>query len=256
VVLPRPLTLPAEALARLVTIEKLGEPHVTLKPTAIWRLRRLEEQAEHTTLAGLATIGLFDDRGRVEVELAASLAVLCRPATEFYGWIHSGGRTVGVLAGAIGREAILAIRDGEQVSLRQIRPENLPDALVEQTAEVPPGHGDTISFLQSDALASVGGRRETEAGVGTRPASQQVRLAQRIAGQQAAGGGQLSVAVRDGLGRRLASDHPLRYADTPNGRWVNLMSPVPGGDNRILIAPAGNRDLVGRLREMHRALTR
>jgi hypothetical protein len=162
VVLPQPLTLPAEALARLVALENLGDPHMTLKPTPIWRPRQAEQEAEARTGAELAAMGLIDHRGR----------------------------------------------------------------------------------------------RATEAGVGTRPASPQVRLAQRIAGARTTGGGQLRVTVRDRLGRRRASEHPLRYADTANGRWVNLTTPAAGGDNRIVIAPASRRDLVARLEESHRALLR
>lgn len=246
------MTLPAETLARLVALENLGDLHPTLKPTAVWRRRSDEEELDRKVHGEL---GAFDDRGRVEAELAASLAVLCRASTEVYGWIQREDRTIGVLAGAIGREAILAVRDGVKVELRQIRPENLAEALVGQTADVPPGRGDTATFLQSDALASVGGRRETAAGVGTMPASREIRLAQRIAAAPTTGGGQLSVAVRDGLGRRRACEHPLRYADTESGRWVNLMTPLPGGDNRILVAPASKPDLVARLHELQRALT-
>ena len=58
-------------------------------------------------------LGLLDNRGRLDVEVAASLAVLCRAGAEFYGWINEGDKTKGVLAAAIGREAVLAIRDGD-----------------------------------------------------------------------------------------------------------------------------------------------
>ena len=254
-VLPKPLTLPAEALARLVALENLGELHVTLEPAAVWRPRQLEHEEETHARAEFARMGLFDRRGRLDVEVVASLAVLCRPGAEFYGWISHGEKTVGVLAAAIGREAILAVRDGDSVALSQIRPETLPEALVAQTAEVPPGRGEAFSLLQSEALASVGGRQRTEAGVGTRPASTEVRLAQKIAELPTIGGGQLYVAVRDGLGRRRATEQPLRYADTANGRWLNHTTAV-SGDNRILIAPASRRDLVVKLQEMHASLTR
>jgi hypothetical protein len=173
-----------------------------------------------------------------------------------YGWIDRGDRTVGVLAGAIGREAILAVRDGETVALSQIQPHALAEALVEQTAEVPAGRGDTVTFLQSDALASIGGRRETAAGVGTMPASREIRLAQRVAAAPTTGGGQLYVATRDRVGRRVACEHPLRYADTEHGRWINLMTSLPDGDNRILVAPANRRDLISRLHELRATLSR
>jgi hypothetical protein len=255
VVLPKPLTLPSEALARLVALENLGELHVTLKPMATWRPRQLEHEVETRTREEFARMGLFDRRGRLDVELVASLAVLCRPGAEFYGWIDRGDKTVGVLAAAIGREALLAIRDGDLVTVSQIRPDSLPDALVGQTADVPPGRGEAFSLMRSDAVASVGGRQRTEAGVGTRPANTEVRLAQKIAALPTTGGGQLYVAIRDGVGRRRATEQPLRYADTKAGRWLNLMTPLRGGDHRVLIAPAGRRDLVVRLQEMHRTLS-
>ncbi|HEU5472187.1 MAG TPA: ESX secretion-associated protein EspG [Actinophytocola sp.] len=253
-VLPKRLTLPAETLARMVALESLGELHITLKPPAMWRPRHLEDEEEARARAEFRRLGLFDRRGRLDVELVASLAVLCRPGVEFYGWISRDETTIGVLAAAIGREAVLAVRTGDQVTLSQIRPETLPESLVGQSADIPPGRGDAFSMLQSEALASAGGHRRTEAGVGTRMASAEVRLAQKIAEQPTTGGGQLSVAVRDGIGRRKASPHPLRFADTPNGRWLNQTTPVGNGDNRIFIAPASHRDLVHRLQEMHRAL--
>jgi hypothetical protein len=253
-VLPKSLTLPAEALRRMVALENLGELHVTLKPPALWRPKHIEHEVETRTRAEFARLGLFDRRGRLDVELVASLTVLCRAGAEFYGWINEGDKTVGVLAAAIGREAILAVRDGDSVSLSQIRPETLPEALVGQTKDVPPGRGEAFSVLQSDALAAVGGRQRTEAGVGTRPAGAEVRLAQKIAELPTTGGAQLSVAIRDSMGRRRATQ-PLRYADTESGRWLNHTTDVGNGESRILIAPAGRRDLVVRLQEMHRTLT-
>jgi hypothetical protein len=256
VVLPKPLTMPAEALVRLVALENLGEPHVTIKPKALWRPKDLEHEVETRTREQFARLGLFDRRGKLDVELVASLTVLCRAGAEFYGWINIGERTIGVLAAAIGREAILAIREGDSVSLNQIRPEALPEVLVAQTADVPPARGEAFSMLQSEALAAVGGRRQTAAGVGTRPASAEVRLAQKIAELPTKGGGELYVAVRDGTGRRKSTEHPLRFADTASGRFLNYTTVQKDGEQRILIAPATRRDLVARLQEMHATLTR
>jgi hypothetical protein len=257
VVLPKPLTLPAEALVRLVALENLGgELHVTLKPKAKWRPKQLDQEVETRVRDEFARMGLFDRRGRLEVELVASLTVLCRAGAEFYGWVNQGDKTVGVLAAAIGREAVLAIRDGDSVSLTQIRPESLPEALVAQTADVPPGRGEAFGLVQSEALASGGGRQRTDAGVGTRPASPEVRLAQKLAELPTTGGGQLYVAIRDSVGRRRSTEAPLRYADTNNGRWLNHMTALSSGENRIMIAPASRRDLVVRLQEMHRSLSR
>lgn len=253
--LHQPITLPVELLARLVGMENLGELHVALKPLASWRPQGEREALDKATRDELAALGLLDRRGRIDVETMSSLAVLCQPMTEFYGWIHHQDRTTGVLAAASGGEGLLAVSDGTSVRLRQIGTKKLPEALVRQIAEVPPGTGDAVSFVQSEAVAAVDGRHTSEDGVRIVAARREIRLAQRIANQPTTGGGQLSVACRDRMGRRRSCDHPLRYVDTSSGRWLNLTTTLPGGDNRILLAPGGTADMTARLREMHRALS-
>lgn len=253
--LEKPLKLHMEALARLVRMENLGDLHITLKPLSVWRRKADEDRVETEARNEFQRLGLLDRRGRVEVEVAASLAVLCRAGAEFYGWINEGDNTKGVLAGAIGREAILAVRDGATVTVTQIRPEILPNALVAQTPEVAPSRGEAVSVLRSDMLATIGGRQRTAAGVGMRPAPPEVRIVQQVIAQPTTGAGELYVAVRDRMGRRVPVRAPLRYADTPNGRWLNHMTPTGDGDERVLVAPASRSDLVARLQEMHRNLT-
>lgn len=255
-VLSRPLCLDADALARLVRLENLGEPHVALKPLGVWRPKDEEAALESRTRSEFLRTGLLDQRGRLDVEVAASLSVLCRAGAEFYGWVNEGERTRAVLAAAIGREAVLAVRDGDEVTLNQIRPESLPQVLVAQVPDMPPARGKAHSVLRSEALVAVGGRQRTEAGVGSRPAPADVRAVQQITAQPVTGGGELYVAVRDRLGRRRAVAYPLRYADTVSGRWLNLMTDAGGGEHRVLLAPASRADLIGRLQEMHRGLLR
>lgn len=253
--LEKPLKLHMEALASLVRMENLGDLHVTLKPLAVWRRKTDQDRLETEARNEFQRLGLLDRRGRVEVEVAASLAVLCRAGAEFYGWINEGDNTKGVLAGAIGREAILAVRDGATVSITQIRPETLPNALVAQTPEVGASRGEAVNVLRSDMLATVGGRQRTAAGVGMRPAPPEVRIVQQVIAQPTTGTGELYVAVRDRMGRRTSVRAPLRYADTANGRWLNYMTPTEDGDERVLVSPASRTDLVARLQEMHRNLT-
>jgi EspG family len=256
VVLPSPLTMPADALGRLVQLENLGDLHVTMRPLAKWRPKAFQDQLETVVRQEFIRMGLLDRRGRVEVELAASLAVLCRAGAEFYGWINEGDRTRAVLAAAIGREAVLAVRDGESVTINQIRPDSLPDVLVAQTPEVRPARGDTFNILRSEVLASAGGRRRSEAGVGYRPPPPEIRVVQQVMSLPTTGGGELYVAVRDRMSRRRTVPYPLRYADTESGRWLNHMTDAPGGEHRVMVSPATRTDLVRRLQEMHRDLSR
>jgi hypothetical protein len=254
--LEKPLKLHVEALARLVRMENLGDLHVTLKPQAVWRRKADQELLEVEARKEFMRLGLLDNRGRVEVEVAASLAVLTRAGAEFYGWVNVGDETKGVLSAAIGREAILAVRRGAEVTVTQIRPEALPMALVNQTPDVPPSRGEAVNVLRSEVLASAGGRQRTAAGVGMRPAPPEVRIVQQIMAQPTTGGGELYVAIRDRMGRRKPVRDPLRYADTENGRWLNYTTTTSDGDERVLVAPATRADLAARLQEMHRNLSR
>lgn len=250
--LDRPVTLPVSTLARTIRANNLGELHITLAPTTSWAPREAEQAADDQARAEIARLGLIDRRGRLDADLEASLTLLCKPRAEFYGWINEGDNTIGVLAAATGRDAILAVRNGDTAYLTQAEPERLPELLVAQTPEVAPARGQAITVALADMRQAPTGRMTV--GVGTRQGSAESRLAERIMETPTTGGGQLYTAVRDSMGRRLSVDHPLRYADTIHGRWLNLT--VAGSEPRVIIAPADRRALVGRLHDMHVGLTK
>ena len=253
--LAKPQTMPVHALATLIEMENFGELHNTIRPPVSWFPKMQRDEINAKVRAEFAREGLIDGKDRIDDEFADSLKVLCRAGAEFYGWINDGKATKGVLAAAIGREAVLAIRDGASVTLSQIRPESLPEALVAQLPELRPGRGEAMSVLQSElSAASPDGRVSTEAGVGSRPAPAAVRVIAQIADLPTTGTGELYVAVRDRMGRRRVSEPPLRYSDTSNGRWLGHAVPT-GDDAQVFVAPATPGRLVSRLQEMHRALT-
>ncbi|RLK59791.1 ESX secretion-associated protein EspG [Actinokineospora cianjurensis] len=240
--LDRPLVLPAEVLARVVRREALGELHVTLAPVPSWIPVAEERARDAEALVELGKLGLVDRRERVDADLVATVALLCRARVEFSGWVTSGEKTVGVLAAASGRDAVLAVRQHNTVHLRQISPDRLPDSVVEQLPDLPPGRGRAVTVgppEPSERHYTTKARKDPE-----------LALAQRIAELPTTGGGQLSVAARDHANRRTAAPHPLRYADSTRGRWLNLVLP---GD-RLIIAPAAKADLATRLRDMRKAL--
>ncbi len=251
--LPAPVIVPADALAWLVRAQGLGEPHVVLAPAPRWwpEADRRELDESH----GRAVPGVFgpvDRRGRLDVEVLASLAVLCRATTEYYGWISAGGVTTGVLAAAIGRESVLAVREGDVVRLSQIKATALAEELAARTPDVPAARGRWVVVDRADVRATTGGRQLTPSGVFLRPASEQVRLVQEIVALETTGCGELSVAVRDRAGRRRTCGQPLNYSDTVRGRFRHQV--VGNGDRRLEIAPANRADLVARLSAMHRSL--
>lgn len=238
--LTRPVEISAGTLAWAARSARLGEPHIAVAPPA-----RLvpEGAAAAEARAELARLGALDRRGRLDVDLAAALGVLCAPRVEHYGWLDRDGVVLGVVVAAVGRGAVAAVRDGEVVRLRGARPDELAEALVAHLPDVPPARGRAVSVALEDARRSAGGR----------PVSPEVDFAQRVAALPTTGGGQLYAAVRDGAGRRQAALRPLRYADTIYGRWLNETSPDGA---RALIAPANPRNLVDRLTRMRRGLLR
>ncbi|MQA09188.1 MAG: hypothetical protein GEU98_11700 [Pseudonocardiaceae bacterium] len=250
--LSNPVTISATSLAALLRRERIGEPHITVSPTAMWLdsdERREEDKRTGEEIDGLE---VTDQRG-LDVEFAASLAVLCRPTTEYYGWINEGKTTLAVLAGAIGREAVLAVRENDTVFLNQVQPDKLPEALVSQIPEFAPAKGRPINVAQDEVLAEVERARQPT-GVITRTASHAVRQVQSISALPTDGGGELYAAVRDSVGRRTHTEHPLRYADTTEGRWLNIT--LPGQTRTMLvISPGTRRDIAQRLRDMHGAIS-
>jgi hypothetical protein len=150
-----------------------------------------------------------------------------------------------VLAAGIGRHGLLAVRDGDSVWLNRTGRARLAETLVGQTPEVPAGQGKPVTV----SPGSAGGRRITEAAVRVGPASVAVRRVPQLAALPTTGSGELYAAVRDGMGRRRASE-PVRYADPHQGRYLNLTT----GPSDVLVAPTSRADLVARLKDRRRSL--
>jgi hypothetical protein len=238
-VLPAPATIPARVLATLVAAENLGELHLALAPTAVWRPPTWRDPPADEYLAAL---GWRDRTSGLEREVAATLAVLCRPVVELYGWITHRGTTIGVLAGRIGKDAVLAVRtqDG-MVGLSNIPTTRLADRLVAQTPPVPAAQ--VKPFLVSPAeVRSVtwSGRLLSPAGVTARRASPETRLAKQLLVQPRTGGAELWAATRTSTGLRHAIEHPVRYADVGGRRWlITTVSPT-----QVALGPGGPEHLV------------
>jgi hypothetical protein len=255
VVFPAPAKVPAYLLAWLVAEYHLGELHKTLLPEAMWY-----PPAEHDALRGqvaelLLVRGWRDRRGELEREVAASLTVLCRPTDEFYGWVNRDGITTGVLAGSIGKEAVLAIGhpDGS-VWLNNINSTRLAARLVAQTPDVPASLDNPFT-VSPDEVRSTNrsGRLRTPSGVTVHRANAAVRRAQRLAASPVTGYGELSTARRDQWGHRHRAEHPLRYADNTTGRIVTLADST-AGQPLVRVQPASRDTMIPLLIQMHHSL--
>jgi EspG family len=254
--LPAAVSVDVEVLSWAVSTEDIGVLHPVVAPTAVWRPRAALAEVDGVARAECGRLGWLDRRGRLDVEVVAALAVVCRPAVEFYGWVNDGERTVGVLSAAIGKNAVLVVRDADVVRLSHVRAEELPEMLVGQLPEVPAGRVRPVRIELAELAATTrDGRRRSESGVGTYPASESARLVRQLADLPVLGTGELHVAVRDALGRRRTVPEPVRYQDTPQGRFGYMVSGA-GGEESMFLAGVSRPDLVARLREAHRTLTR
>jgi hypothetical protein len=244
-----------ESLARLVRREHIGELPSVLAPAAVWRPAADEAGADARAAVDAARLGWLDRQGKLDVDVVASLTVVCRGRVEFTGWINSetDGST-GVLAAATGREAVLAVAKDGEVSLRSTQSKRLPEALVAQIPDVPAGAGTTVSVPLADLRNAADWRRQAPGTVTARPIPRtELQQVLRITALPTHGSGELWVAVRDNVGRRRQVPFPLRYADTASGRYLNLVS--GNGEVWLLVAPATRHDLAARLRALHRDLS-
>jgi hypothetical protein len=252
-VLDRPITLSVSALARTVEANNLGELHRTLTPRSGWMPLEERQRADGAARAEIASVGGVDRRGRLDVDLQATLSLLCTPRVEFYGWMSFHGQpAVGVLVAASGRDAVLAIRDGDVVRLAQVQSERLADVLVAQTPDVPAARGQAVSVVLADLKSPPAA---SMVAVSARPhQTPELKVVQQIMDTPTTGSGQLFTALRDQMGRRHVVEYPLRYGDTVYGRWLNLT--VPGAEPRVLLAPADRGALASRVHDMHMNLAR
>jgi hypothetical protein len=246
-VLPGPARLSVRALTWLLEVERIGEPHLVLAPAAMWYPPDEQDEQLATAREEITALGWYDRRKRLEIEVAVALAMLCRAESEFFGWINCGRATVGVLAAGIGRHGLLAVRDGDSVWLNRVGRAVLAEILVGQTPEVPAGQGKPVTV----SLGSGCQQGITEAAVRVGPASVAVRWVRQLIALPTTGSGELYAAVCDGMGRYRVSE-PVRYADTRQGRYLNLTT----GPDDVLVAPARRADLVARLKERRRTLSR
>lgn len=235
------MRLPVNTLARLLRHERIGELPEVLAPAAVWQPRDEAETAQASAYEEAQRLGWLDRRRKLDIDVTMSLKVLCRANIEYYGWIGQRG----ILAAATGREAILAIKDSDEISLRQAKARKLPEALVGQLPEVDPGSGTPVSVRLTDLRAAAQQRK---------PGTTSIREVLKVMAQPSSGGGELWVAVRDSIGRRTEIAHPLRYVDTDWGRFLNLATVSSGGELWLTVAPATPSELVTRLRNLERSV--
>ncbi|MER7013911.1 ESX secretion-associated protein EspG [Saccharopolyspora sp. NPDC000359] len=189
----------------------------------------------------------------VDPELERALRLLARPEREVDGrlWLE---RSVRVLAAADGEEAVLVVKDGDQLSLRSAAASGLPREAISVLPPLPPGPGRSVSLRSGDldaAAQEAGNNVEQLTSAlqrrGTR-ADDAEALTAMIAGVGARG--QFGAAARDRFGRRVRAGRVVGFFDTAHGRYAQLRRESPSGDLWSTIAPVDARRLTAHLEEL------
>lgn len=257
--LHRPVTVSVESL-ELAFGWLRAETHTTLAGNSPWRDDEAQRDADRRALTEFAELGLAGPHG-LDPDFQDTMGALAHPQIEFYGWMGTQTSSISVLVANAGVEAALAVREGDTVTLQQIRREGLADALVAQLPPLPAAHGRSVNIREQDMPSGAEVRRtisrdEDFGGLHRSQPSENSDIAQlhRILALPRIGGGKLYTALRDRSGRRHRQPHPLAYLDTPEGRWITQVQQNRTGDNWIIAAPASPDWLVSRLDKLHRSL--
>ena len=180
------------------------------------------------------------------------LHLLNRPQSEVDGrlWL---GRSVRVLAAAKGQSGVLAVLDGEQLTLRAASSEGLPREALSVLPPCKPGTGHSITLPSTDldaAAASAGSTADLENALRGRGMRQDDAHTLGEMLTDAGNRGQFGAAVRDKWGKRVRPDRVIGFFDTPAGRYVQMRRATPGQQPWSTVSPIDGRRLVHHLEEL------
>jgi hypothetical protein len=236
-----------DLLAALVTKATGADVHIALEPEAVWRSDELQA-AVNRELADLCDRFSGEPGDREEPDLAAITELLSRPPEARYGWIVDTrtGVKLSVLAAGNSWLSVIAVREGEDVWVRTLRPERLSAVLADV---LPDGmwkaHAQPISVLRSEMRAARRDYGPTQRA--------EVRRAQRFAALASHVSAEFNVETRKN-GVRQRNSLALRVYDTEDGRWA-LRLRAEHGDERMDLTPANAQDVADLLDELRRELS-
>ncbi|TDV45567.1 ESX secretion-associated protein EspG [Actinophytocola oryzae] len=161
------------------------------------------------------------------VKVAGLLNTVARPATQVdLRWARGGG--VAELRGLVavrGRSGVLALWDGESVTLRGVRSVAAPDELVAVLGESPPGAGRSVTTpaeavgrasRESNGDAGLFQRRLVAAGVSRDDA----RVWRDVVEARRLRAGQIGATAYDQWGRGTRVPWVIHVLDTDRGRYA------------------------------------
>jgi hypothetical protein len=191
--------------------------------------------------AGLANL----DVQRLEHQLG----ILRRAEREIDGrvWV---GRSLRLLAAAIGDDAVLAVLDGDRLTLHDADATGLPRHALSVLPATPAGPGRSVTLRTADfeaAAREATGQAELATALRNRGVKDAVELADMIG--DVIHRGQFGSAVRDRWSRRKRAARVISFFDTAEGRYLQVRR--DDQEAWTTISPADPRRLLQHLTELH-----
>ncbi|MFB9907419.1 ESX secretion-associated protein EspG [Allokutzneria oryzae] len=187
--------------------------------------------------------------GPVDAPLRDLLTLLATGRHELHATLRQEpGRRA--MAAAAGDSGVLAVCDGDRITLSTIFGKALTRTIVTAMPAMRGGPGRSVSLPSAvfDAACAAGDdltRSLVERKVSTADATM---IGEMLSG--VVGGGQFTSAVRDTLNRRKRGNHAVAFVDTEHGRYLIEQRATYNGPAWTTIAPGGIARLtnqVGRL---------
>ncbi|ROS41882.1 ESX secretion-associated protein EspG [Amycolatopsis thermoflava] len=236
-----------DLLAAMVAKVTGAELHLALAPQAVWRPDDADLAFRRAADAALAR---FHVPTRDEPTFADLARLLTTPTEARFGWLSDTTRGVNIstLVAADQRFGVVAVRDGQEVSVRTFQRDRLSKVLADVLPQdVRKSPEPSLTVLRSE----VRGARQAELN-GTRP-SRAVMRADYLASLEPYFIAELHAEVRDHTGQPRHPRFPLRVYDNAEGRWT--VQAKPHYDDQLLhFAPATATDVADRLDELRREL--
>ncbi|MGW4590241.1 ESX secretion-associated protein EspG [Amycolatopsis thermoflava] len=236
-----------DLLAAMVAKVTGAELHLALAPQAVWRPDDADVAFRRAADAALAR---FHVPTRDEPTFADLARLLTTPAEARFGWLSDTTRGVNIstLVAADQRFGVVAVRNGQEVSVRTFQRDRLSKVLADVLPQdVRKSPEPSLTVLRSE----VRGARQAELN-GTRP-SRAVMRADYLASLEPYFIAELHAEVRDHTGQPRHPRFPLRVYDNAEGRWT--VQAKPHYDDQLLhFAPATATDVADRLDELRSEL--
>jgi hypothetical protein len=189
----------------------------------------------------------------LDPRLIQTLRLISRPQRELDGrlWL---GRSVRLMAAADEESGVLAVQEGDRLTLRAADGLGLPRHALSVLPPAIAGTGHSVTLPSKDfeaAAREATAPKDFEAALRRRGLRESDAEALRKMIANVHHQGQFGAAARDKWGRRIRTPRVISFFDTEAGRYLQVRRDSANGEPWTTISPADHRRLLQQLTELH-----